>query len=804
MAENVVINIEANTQGLESTIQLLTKLGVVEQKVADDFAKANTANVAQLNKGVAETAKSFDKLATSVKSVKADNGLAKALDVAVPAAKAGQAVMSLKAQLKEAKDEVERLTIAFGPLDERTKAAAKNANELQKQIGDINKQISSLSPEGKFQAIQKLGASIQGIFQVATGVIQTFGVESEAATKIAQQFQGALNVVAGVSQLEQLGGELKNVASALGLVKTETITTTAAIEGEAAASTLAAESTTKLSTSLTATGWGTVIVALAAIGTAIYAIANNADDAAEKLNTLKSLSAIDKAGIDAQLKSLERQAKIEIDGYNTRIKIAELEGKSAEFIGNIQREKIEAERKYINLKLQANQDGLNADIEAYNNALKLNTDEGKALAKELSDRIEARRQYSQDLQVEGKALVNENKVQEAQITKNKKDEEAKRLEGAKQAKQKEKELTGDEGKKKEFDRSISLINQYYAEQELLIKKSGKTKEEIDNDVTDNNILKLNEQIEAAKKNYQDYTQLEIQLQELLNKRTDAKGVTITAPKLATESTIPAEVKTRLELLDQVKQQFQDESIKAATDTLDAYFQTFIDGATMATDAQLNAIDVEEKSLQESYDRRLIGKREFDIQEKQLNDKKDALEKQRKRQQAAAEKEKALFDIAVNTATAIIKAWINPGFPLAPGTIATILATAGIQAAAVLAQPIPKFKTGTLAVGGTGTEDSIHAMLQPGEAVIPTETNKKYHPAIAAIYHNKIKAEDINSWVNMRLKGDYTADGGRSMTARMDTADMYQLGRIMKKNDGVYIKNIDELAGIFASLHNPRR
>ena len=57
---------------------------------------------------------------------------------------------------------------------------------------------------------------------------------------------------------------------------------------------------------------------------------------------------------------------------------------------------------------------------------------------------------------------------------------------------------------------------------------------------------------------------------------------------------------------------------------------------------------------------------------------------------------------------------------------------------------------------------------------------------------------------MRLKGSISADGNKMMTTRMDTADLYALGRIMKKNDGVYIKNVDELAGIFATLNNPRR
>lgn len=803
MAENVVINIEANTQGLDTTIQLLTKLGVLEQKVAEDWAKSNAENSAKIKQSTSEAVKGFDKLAASVKSVKADNGLAKALDVSSVVVKAGNSVGTLKSQLRDATLEAQRLAETYGELDSRTLAAAKKAAILKDSIGDVNAQIAALTPEGKFQAIQNVGQSIAGVFQIATGSLQAFGVESEQATKIAQQFQGALNIFAGLSQLTQLKDSLTAAAGALGLTKTEAAATAVAIEGEAAASEVAAVSTQKFTTTLTATGWGAIIVAIAAIATAVLALSNNADDAAEKLSSLKSTAAIDKAGIDAQLKSLERQRKLEIDSLDTQIQIAQLEGKSAEYIGNIQKQKIEAEKKYINLKLQANQDGLNADIAAYNNAITLKTEEGKALAKELGDRIEARKQYTQDLLTEGKLLANENKLTEAQITKDKKDEEKKRLESAKKAKTEEKKIIGDDATKKEYERSLGIINQFYKEQELLILKSGKSKEEIDNAIADNNIAKLKEQIESAKANYQDYTDLEIQLQQLINKRNELPKVP--APKTGTgTSDMPQQVKDGIELLKNVQDQFQQESIKAATQTLDAYFQSYLDGITAVTDAQLMSIDDQEKNLQESYDRRLIGKREFDAKEKELNDKKDALERQKRRQQAQADKEKALFDIAINTANAIVQAWIKPGFPLAPGTIAAILGIAGVQAAAVLAAPIPKFKKGTLSVGGMGSDDSELALLQPGEAVIPTATNRKYHPAISAIYHNKIKADDINSWVNMRLKGSIGSDGNKMMTTRMDTADLYALGRIMKKNDGVYIKNVDELAGIFATLNNPRR
>ena len=192
MAENVVINIEANTQGLDTTIQLLTKLGVLEQKVADDWAKSNAENSAKIKQSTAEAVKGFDKIAARVKSVKADNGLAKALDITAPAAKAGQSILSLKAQLKAATEQAQQLADQYGTLDPRALAAAKSAAELNSKLGETNRLIKASDPAQKFNTIKNFAGSIGGLFQAATGALQAFGVENERATKIAQQFQGEI------------------------------------------------------------------------------------------------------------------------------------------------------------------------------------------------------------------------------------------------------------------------------------------------------------------------------------------------------------------------------------------------------------------------------------------------------------------------------------------------------------------------------------------------------------------------------------------------------------------------------------
>ena len=178
----------------------------------------------------------------------------------------------------------------------------------------------------------------------------------------------------------------------------------------------------------------------------------------------------------------------------------------------------------------------------------------------------------------------------------------------------------------------------------------------------------------------------------------------------------------------------------------------------------------------------------------------------RKKQDQAKKYQAIFDIAVSTAKAVMSILGDITVPtfLKPQLIAAAIGIGAVQTAAIIAQPLPKYKKGTLSVGGVGSEDTELALLQPGEAVIPTDTNRKYKTAISAIYHNKIKPEDINGWVNMRLRGDMAQKESGPLTAKLDTSDIYSLSRLMKKNDGVYVKNIGELATIIASMNNPRR
>lgn len=96
----------------------------------------------------------------------------------------------------------------------------------------------------------------------------------------------------------------------------------------------------------------------------------------------------------------------------------------------------------------------------------------------------------------------------------------------------------------------------------------------------------------------------------------------------------------------------------------------------------------------------------------------------KRKQAIADKEQASFNIIINTAQAIAKVLAQGGL-LGPVLSLAIAALGAAQLATVLAQPIPKFAKGEEMIkGGIPGKDSIHALLMPGERIVPAHINKQ--------------------------------------------------------------------------------
>jgi hypothetical protein len=170
----------------------------------------------------------------------------------------------------------------------------------------------------------------------------------------------------------------------------------------------------------------------------------------------------------------------------------------------------------------------------------------------------------------------------------------------------------------------------------------------------------------------------------------------------------------------------------------------------AYNREVQAIE-EQRALNEEAEAAELENAEGNEQQKALiKQKYDEKERQLKRRAAENEKRKALADIKIATAKAIITAAASAPFPANLPGIAFATALGVAQYALAASQPIPKFKDGVVGfdgiVGGvgTGTSDSNLAYLSRGESVIPAEATAKNMGLIRSLVDNGDPSAYINS------------------------------------------------------------
>ena len=174
-------------------------------------------------------------------------------------------------------------------------------------------------------------------------------------------------------------------------------------------------------------------------------------------------------------------------------------------------------------------------------------------------------------------------------------------------------------------------------------------------------------------------------------------------------------------------------------------------AKLKTDA-----DIEKAILQQRLDDGVIS-------EEQFAKEVAAIEQKQRTESAKAEKKKAIFDIAINTALAIIKAFATLG-PIAGVPAALAIAGVGaIQAAAIAAKPIPKFADGGEIGGNSHAHGGTILEGEKGEFVV-----------------KKSSYTDSKDVVNMVNDGILTDRNFNEMTSQSD--NMLIAGLLMNMND----------------------
>jgi hypothetical protein len=196
--------------------------------------------------------------------------------------------------------------------------------------------------------------------------------------------------------------------------------------------------------------------------------------------------------------------------------------------------------------------------------------------------------------------------------------------------------------------------------------------------------------------------------------------------------------------------------------------------------QKTQTDQEIADLEAQKDKKLIT-------EKQYNDRLRVL----RRKQWEADKRAQIIQATIGIAQGVINALSVQPANLVPYAVSLAATLGALNLATIIAQKPPQFAKGTLSVPGIDMgRDSVHAILQPGEAVIPTKTNRAYHPTIKAIYEKKISPSEINNFVMSRT----SSAGRQSVTASVDT---YALSRALGKNKTVEVGNANMIGRAMA-------
>lgn len=209
---------------------------------------------------------------------------------------------SLKAQLREAQNEVNALSEKFGATSDQAINAAKNAAKLKDAIGDAKALTDAFNPDAKFNALSNSIGGVLNGFQAFEGALGLVGVEGEAVQATLLKVQSAMALSQGLQGL----GEARDSFKQLGAVAGN------ALKG--------------IKTGLAATGIGLFVVALGLIVAYwddIKAAVSGVSDEQKKLNanSQKNLD-IQKAkltAIDSQDNILKLQGKSERDILNIKI-----------------------------------------------------------------------------------------------------------------------------------------------------------------------------------------------------------------------------------------------------------------------------------------------------------------------------------------------------------------------------------------------------------------------------------------------------------------------------------------------------
>jgi hypothetical protein len=136
-----------------------------------------------------------------------------AFELTANGSQAEGSVKSLKAQLREAQNDVQALSEKFGATSQAAIDAARKAASLKDAIGDAKALTDAYNPDAKFKAF---GAALQGVvggLAALQGAQALLGSESEDLQKALVKVQGAMALSQGLNSVLEAKDSFKNLGT---------------------------------------------------------------------------------------------------------------------------------------------------------------------------------------------------------------------------------------------------------------------------------------------------------------------------------------------------------------------------------------------------------------------------------------------------------------------------------------------------------------------------------------------------------------------------------------------------------------
>jgi len=298
---------------------------------------------------------------------------------------------SLKAQLREAQNEVQALSDKFGITSKEATEAAKKAAQLKDAIGDAKALTEAFNPDAKFNA---LSTSISGVlngFQAFEGALGLVGVEGEAVQKTLLKVQSAMALSEGINGIMAAKDSFVNLGN---VIKTNLIA-----------------AFSSLKTAIITTGIGALVIAIGLLLPKILEWADYTGRAQRKQDELNE-------SLENHQKALRKDREELQKDLDFKIRLAQAEGKSGSELLKLKEsnsnktnaqiyKEIEAARARLKVLREVDLGVMASSREEYNELVKKNIAKRKEVVKEISDLKGEIKAGNQELLIEKTAFETE-------------------------------------------------------------------------------------------------------------------------------------------------------------------------------------------------------------------------------------------------------------------------------------------------------------------------------------------------------------------------------------------------------------